>query len=128
MAHAPSIKHLLREQAHDLVTLRVPIGRRCCAACADLVERRLRENPHIKGVRVDGIDGIAYVEAAAGSVSVEALQQIAGECCGGRCPVRMPDAAVSSHQHAHTAKTCGTAIDALGSDHLEDTWLAKKTS
>jgi peptide/nickel transport system substrate-binding protein len=27
--------------------------------------------------------------------------------------------------NAHTDKTCGTAIDALGSDHLEDTWLAK---
>ena len=26
--------------------------------------------------------------------------------------------------NAHTATTCGTAIDALGSDHLEDTWLA----
>jgi hypothetical protein len=27
--------------------------------------------------------------------------------------------------NAHTDKTCGTAIDALGSDHLEDTWFAK---
>lgn len=27
--------------------------------------------------------------------------------------------------NAHSAQTCGTAIDALGSDHLEDTWLAK---
>ena len=26
--------------------------------------------------------------------------------------------------NAHTATTCGTNIDALGSDHLEDTWLA----
>jgi peptide/nickel transport system substrate-binding protein len=26
--------------------------------------------------------------------------------------------------NAHTATTCGTAIDALGSDHLEDTWIA----
>jgi peptide/nickel transport system substrate-binding protein len=26
--------------------------------------------------------------------------------------------------NAHTATTCGTDIDALGSDHLEDTWLA----
>jgi peptide/nickel transport system substrate-binding protein len=28
--------------------------------------------------------------------------------------------------NAHTSNTCGTAIDALGSDHLEDTWLASK--
>jgi peptide/nickel transport system substrate-binding protein len=26
--------------------------------------------------------------------------------------------------NAHSASTCGTAIDALGSDHLEDTWMA----
>jgi peptide/nickel transport system substrate-binding protein len=26
--------------------------------------------------------------------------------------------------NAHSARTCGTAIDALGSDHLEDTWFA----
>jgi peptide/nickel transport system substrate-binding protein len=27
--------------------------------------------------------------------------------------------------NAHSASACGTAIDALGSDHLEDTWLAR---
>jgi peptide/nickel transport system substrate-binding protein len=27
--------------------------------------------------------------------------------------------------NAHAAGTCGTAIDALGSDHLEDTWFSK---
>jgi peptide/nickel transport system substrate-binding protein len=30
--------------------------------------------------------------------------------------------------NAHAATTCGTAIDALGSDHLEDTWLASSTA
>ena len=30
--------------------------------------------------------------------------------------------------NAHSATTCGTAIDALGSDHLEDTWIAKGAS
>jgi ABC-type transport system substrate-binding protein len=30
--------------------------------------------------------------------------------------------------NAHAATTCGTAIDALGSDHLEDTWMAKGSS
>jgi peptide/nickel transport system substrate-binding protein len=28
--------------------------------------------------------------------------------------------------NAHSATTCGTSIDALGSDHLEDTWFASK--
>jgi peptide/nickel transport system substrate-binding protein len=30
--------------------------------------------------------------------------------------------------NAHTANTCGTAVDALGSDHLEDTWFGKGAS
>ncbi len=30
--------------------------------------------------------------------------------------------------NAHSATTCGTAIDALGSDHLESTWIAKDGS
>jgi peptide/nickel transport system substrate-binding protein len=30
--------------------------------------------------------------------------------------------------NAHSTTTCGTAIDALGSDHLEDTWFAKGAS
>ncbi|MCW2983002.1 MAG: transporter substrate-binding protein [Conexibacter sp.] len=30
--------------------------------------------------------------------------------------------------NAHAATTCGTAVDALGSDHLEDTWLASAAS
>jgi ABC-type transport system substrate-binding protein len=30
--------------------------------------------------------------------------------------------------NAHSASVCGTAIDALGSDHLEDTWFAKKAT
>jgi hypothetical protein len=27
--------------------------------------------------------------------------------------------------NAHSATTCGTAIDAMGADHLENTWFAK---
>jgi peptide/nickel transport system substrate-binding protein len=30
--------------------------------------------------------------------------------------------------NAHAATTCGTAIDALGSDHLEDTWFASSSA
>jgi peptide/nickel transport system substrate-binding protein len=30
--------------------------------------------------------------------------------------------------NAHSATACGTDIDALGSDHLEDTWIAKGKS
>jgi P-type Cu2+ transporter len=104
MARAPSIDPPSHEQRHNLVTLSVPIGRRCCAVCADVVDRRLRENQHITAVRVDGFEGIAHVEAGAGTVSIRELQQIAGECCGDRSPVPLPDATVSAHHHAHTAK------------------------
>jgi P-type Cu2+ transporter len=86
-----------------MVTLSVPIGRRCCAACVELVERRLHENPHVAGVHVDASNGVAHVEARPDEVSVDVLSTLAGECCGGRCPAPMPDAAVSSHHHAHTA-------------------------
>jgi Cu2+-exporting ATPase len=69
----------------------------------DLVEKRLRENEHVKRVRVNGDEGVAYVDADAGTVSIEQLSAIAGECCGDRSPVPLPDAAVSSHQHVHSA-------------------------
>src|SRR5215831_13890772 len=101
MAHAPPMHQT--ESRQDVETLTVPIERRCCAACGELVERRVREVPHVAGVRVDAPNGVANVEARRGTVSAEQLAELAGECCGGRCPAPMPDAAVSSHHHAHTA-------------------------
>jgi Cu2+-exporting ATPase len=53
---------------------------------------------------VDAANDIAHVQAHAGAVTAEALADLAGECCGGRCPAPMPDATVSSHGHAHTAR------------------------
>jgi Cu2+-exporting ATPase len=67
------------------------------------VEKRLRENEHVKRVRVNGAEGVAYVDADAGTVSIEELSAIAGDCCGYRSPVPLPDSAVSSHQHVHSA-------------------------
>jgi cation transport ATPase len=87
-----------------MITLSIPIGRRCCAACVELVERRLRENPHVAGAHVNASNGVAQVEARPDQVSVEELSEQAGECCGGRCPAPVPDASVSSHHHAHTAR------------------------
>ncbi len=82
-------------------TLSVPIGRVCCSECADLVETRLRAHPHVRRVHVDAAQGVAHVDAQATMTSVAELAELAGECCGSRCPVPLPDAAVSSHQHAH---------------------------
>ena len=88
----------------DLATLNLPIGRVCCAGCVKLIERRLRENPDVVRVHVDAAAGVAHVDVQAGKTSVVELAELARECCGGRCPAPMPDAVVSSHHHAHTAK------------------------
>jgi Cu2+-exporting ATPase len=69
----------------------------------DLVKERLRENVHVKRVRVDGDEGVAYVDGEPGTLSVEHLKDIAGECCGDGSPVPLPDATLSSHHHAHSA-------------------------
>src|SRR2546423_15567174 len=100
MAHARSLHTADTHQhlASDL-GLTVLIGRVCCDACAVLVEQRLRDNPHVVGVQVNAAQGLAHVDAQAGLTSVEELARLAGECCGDRCPVPMPDAAVSSHHH-----------------------------
>lgn len=104
MAHARTTRPTDADQrAHDLVALSVPIGRRCCAACADLVQKRLRANPHVISVHVDASAGIAHVEAQRDTVSPEELKQAAGDCCGASCPVPLPDATLSSHHHAHSA-------------------------
>src|SRR5437016_11983586 len=100
MAHAPHASGT----RPDLATLNVPIGRVCCAACIELIERRLRENPHVVRVHVDAAAGVAHVDVQAGKTSVVELAELARECCGGRCPAPMPDAVVSSHHHAHTAQ------------------------
>ena len=104
MAHAPTT-HQTRgnKPAHQFVALSVPIGRRWCAVCADLIGQRLRENQHVISVHIDASEGIAHVEAEPDTVSLEELKQVAGECSGDRCPVPLPDATLSSHQHAHSA-------------------------
>ena len=112
----------------DVATLSVPIGRVCCGACADLIERRLRQNPHVIRVRVDAAGGMAHVDAHAGMISVQELADLAGACCGGRCPVPLPDAAVSSHHHAHTARTKledgADAPEARAAAHAEHAGMA----
>ena len=110
-----------------MVTLSVPIGRRCCAACVELVERRLRENPHVAGAHVDASNGVAQVEARPDQVSVEELSKLAGECCGGRCPAPVPDASVSSHHHAHTVRLRdgADAPEAHAAAHAEHAGMAR---
>src|SRR5262245_18211278 len=108
--------------ADATVTLTVPIGRNCCDACASLVEHRLRQNPHVVRVRVQPANGVATVEAHRGMTSVDELGQLAGGCCGARNAVPIPDAVISSPQHAHAAyvdalSKSPEAIAVVHSDH-----------
>ena len=124
MARAPSIDPA--ETRHDVETLTVPIGRRCCAACVELLQKRLRRHPHVASVHVEARNGIAHVEARPGKTSVEELAELAGECCGSRCPAPLPDATVSSHDHAHTAKPEHgvDAPEARAMEHAEHAGMA----
>src|SRR6266542_2160754 len=124
MTHAPSLD--TAETRHDAETLSVPIRRRCCAAYVELLEKRLREHPHVASIHVDALNGIARVEARPGKTSVEELAELAGECCGGRCPAPLPDATLSSHDHAHTAKPedGADAPEARAMEHAEHAGMA----
>jgi Cu2+-exporting ATPase len=92
----------------------------------ELVEQRLRENPNVARVRVDAPREVAHVEVRPGTVTLEELADLAGECCGGRCPVSMPDAVVSSHDHAHTADPArgADAPEAQAMEHAEHAGMA----
>src|SRR5207244_11804194 len=59
-------------------------------------------------------------------VSGEERAAIAGACWGGRCPVPLPDAAVSSHHHAHTAtlEDGAQAPEAQAAAHAEHAGMA----
>ena len=124
MPDAPSIN--LAETRDDVETLSVPLGRRCCAACVELVEQRLRDHPHVASVHVDAVSELAHVEVRGGKVSVEELAPLASESCGGCCPAPIPDAAVSSHDHAHTAKPehGAEAPEARAAAHAEHAGMA----
>jgi P-type Cu2+ transporter len=128
MAHAPTtpVPDTHVASTDGLRSLTVPIGRRCCAACAGLVEHRLRAYPGVVRVHVDAAHGVALVDARSGVASIEELAEIAGACCGGRCPVPLPDAAVSSHQHAHTAtlEAGAHAPEAQAAAHAEHAGMA----
>jgi P-type Cu2+ transporter len=125
MAHAPP-GHPAPATRDDIVTLSVPIGRRSCARCADLVQQRLQEHPQIASVHVDAANGIAQVEARRGKASVEELAELAGECCGNRCPAPLPDATISSHHHAHSARLehGADALEARAAAHAEHAGMA----
>ncbi|HEY0582994.1 MAG TPA: heavy metal translocating P-type ATPase, partial [Chloroflexota bacterium] len=77
-------------------------------------------------VHVQAAAGIAHVDARAGLTSVQELAELVGECCGGRCPAPMPDAAVSSHHHAHTARLDdgADAPEARAAAHAEQAGMA----
>jgi len=83
--------------------LAVPTGRIACEGCASIVEQRLRQNPHVVGVRVDAEHQVAHVEVHEGRVTAAELADLVAEAYGERAPVPLPQPDVSSHAHTHTA-------------------------
>jgi Cu2+-exporting ATPase len=77
-------------------------------------------------VHVDAAHGVARVDVQPGKTSAEELAQVAGEGCGGRCPTPLPDAAVSSHHHAHTARLDdgANAPETVAAAHAEHAGMA----
>jgi len=75
---------------------------------------------------VDAPHEVAHIDSRRGTVTVEELADLAGECCGGRCPVLMPDATVSSHDNAHTANPArgADAPEARAMEHAEHAGMA----
>ncbi|HYY88438.1 MAG TPA: heavy metal translocating P-type ATPase, partial [Chloroflexota bacterium] len=120
IASAPS------HDAGRVATVGLPTGRACCAGCADLIEQRLRTNPHVRAVHVDAPNAVAHVEVDDATVSVDQLVELIGECCGDRCPAPLPDAAVSSHAHAHTAEPTHGAMapEAQAMQHAQHAGMA----
>ncbi len=92
-------------------TLAVPTGRIACEGCAAIVEARLRTSPHVLGVHVDAAHQVAHVQVHEGTVSAKDLTELVAGACGDRNPVPLPKPDVSSHAHAHTARTACGAID-----------------
>jgi Cu2+-exporting ATPase len=110
----------------SLTRLNVPIGRVCCERCVELVEQQLRQNPHVRRVQTDAAAGVAQVDVVDGMTSVAELSALVGDCCGERCPVPLPDAAVSSHSHIHIAHplAAAEAPEARAVHHAEDAGMA----
>jgi P-type Cu2+ transporter len=102
MAHAPAAH--IQSPTGETTGLVVPIGKICCGKCAEVIEARLRADPNVVEAHVRAVDGIAHVEIRPLTLSLDQLRAIAGECCGDRCPVPLPDATLSSHHHAHAAR------------------------
>ena len=84
--------------------LTVPTGSLACEACITCVEERLRENPHVTGVRVDAPHEVAHVTVHEGMITAEELAELIADACGDRNAVPLPKPQVSSHAHAHTSQ------------------------
>jgi Cu2+-exporting ATPase len=100
-------------------TLTVPTGHVACAGCAGIVEQRLRTSPHVVGVHVDAAAGVAHVSVHRGMTTAAELAALVAEAYGGRNPVPLPGAEVSSHAHAHAASPArgAGAPEARAADH-----------
>ncbi len=86
---------------HSRTTLTVPTGPIACDGCREIVEARLRANPHVQQIHIDAKNHQAHVDVDDGSVRVEDLAELIAQAYGERNPVPLPGPEVSTHEHAH---------------------------
>jgi Cu2+-exporting ATPase len=79
----------------------VPTGVIACEGCREIVETRLRANPHVREVVVDAQERVARVTVDDSSVRAEDLAELIARAYGERNPVPLPRPEVSTHEHAH---------------------------
>jgi cation transport ATPase len=92
-----------------------------CVACAEAVERALRQTPHVTGVHVDYAARTVHVTFHAAMISpVEIQRRISTAAYGGHCTPQAPlgpgvggDLQALAHQADMASVTMGTAVDRM---------------
>jgi P-type Cu2+ transporter len=100
-ARRSNTENAMHHNDHSRTTLTVPTGPIACDGCREIVERRLRANPHVRQIHVDALHQVAHVDVDDQSVRAEELAELIAQAYGERSAVPLPGPEVSSHEHAH---------------------------
>jgi P-type Cu2+ transporter len=101
-------------------TLLVPTGTIACEGCREIVETRLRTNPHVREVVVDAQERVARVTVDDSGVRAEDLAELVARAYGERNPVPLPRPEVSTHEHAHVGHAAHDMSDPSMAAAMED--------
>src|SRR5262249_10525889 len=110
----PRSKAMSTTHLHPTTTITIPTDSVACCCSREMIEERLRQHPHVRGVRFDWEHQVVEVQADEGTSTSE-LAELVACCCGGRNPVPLPPPQISSHAHAHT--TSAPAVDHAAMGH-----------